>query len=74
MTVRSREHDEVIDVTDRVARAVAESGVHTGLCHVYVSHTTAGVFINENADPDVIADRIAIFRPNIANALESATI
>ncbi|TMD64511.1 MAG: YjbQ family protein [Chloroflexi bacterium] len=59
MTVRSREHDEVIDVTDRVARAVAASGVHTGLCHVYVSHTTAGVFINENADPDVRADVMA---------------
>ncbi len=59
MTVRSRQHDDVIDVTDRVAQAVTESGVKTGLCHVYVPHTTAGVFINENADPDVMADVVA---------------
>jgi len=38
---------------------VSESGVTTGLCHVYVPHTTAGVFINENADPDVKADVVA---------------
>ena len=46
----------MIDVTDRVQQVVSESGVQTGLCHVYVPHTTAGVFINENADPDVMAD------------------
>jgi len=59
LTVRSREHDDVIDVTDQVAQIVAESGVRYGLCHVYVPHTTAGVFINENADPDVKADVVA---------------
>jgi secondary thiamine-phosphate synthase enzyme len=32
------------------------SGVHSGICYVYVPHTTAGVMINENADPDVAAD------------------
>jgi secondary thiamine-phosphate synthase enzyme len=46
----------VIDVTDRVQQVVRESGVQTGLCHVYVPHTTAAVFINENADPDVMTD------------------
>lgn len=56
MTVRSRQRDDVIDVTERVAQVVTESGVKTGLCHIYVPHTTAGVFINENADPDVMAD------------------
>jgi secondary thiamine-phosphate synthase enzyme len=35
---------------------VRESGVQTGLCQVYVPHTTAGVFINENADPDALSD------------------
>ena len=59
LTVRSREHDDVIDVTDQVAQVVSESGVTTGLCHVYLPHTTAGVFINENADPDVKADVVA---------------
>ena len=56
IVVRSRKHDDAIDITDQVQRVVAESGVSTGICHVYVSHTTAGVFINENADPDVLID------------------
>jgi secondary thiamine-phosphate synthase enzyme len=46
----------VIDITDQVREVVSQSGVPNGLCHVYVPHTTAGVFINENADPDVMAD------------------
>ena len=59
MTVRSRQRDDVMDITERIAQVVADSGVKTGLCHVYVPHTTAGVFINENADPDVMADVLA---------------
>jgi secondary thiamine-phosphate synthase enzyme len=56
VVVRSRKHADVIDVTDQIQRVVSDSGVITGVCHVYVSHTTAGVFINENADPDVMID------------------
>lgn len=56
MTVRSRKRADVIDITERVQEVVSESGVQTGLCQVYVPHTTAGVFINENADPDVMGD------------------
>jgi secondary thiamine-phosphate synthase enzyme len=56
IVVRSRKHDDAIDITDQVQRVVSESGVSTGTCHVYVSHTTAGVFINENADAAVTTD------------------
>jgi secondary thiamine-phosphate synthase enzyme len=56
MTVRSRKRADVIDITERVQEVVRDSGVQTGLCQVYVPHTTAGVFINENADPDVMDD------------------
>ena len=42
-----------------VARAVSESGISSGLACVYVPHTTAGVTINENADPDVVHDILA---------------
>ena len=56
MAVRSRKQAEAIDVTEQVQGVVTHSGVRTGLCHVYVPHTTAGVFINENADPDVMDD------------------
>ena len=56
LSVKSRKRADVIDITSRVQEVVTESGVKTGLCHVYVRHTTAGVFINENADPDVMED------------------
>jgi len=43
-------------MTARVAEAVERSGVADGVCHVFVPHTTAGVIINEGADPDVARD------------------
>jgi secondary thiamine-phosphate synthase enzyme len=46
------------DVTDRVKDALRESGCKDGLCVVYCPHTTAGITINENADPDVVRDLI----------------
>ena len=48
-----------IDITGQVAAIVRAGGVREGVCHVYVPHTTAGITINENADPDVIADMLA---------------
>ena len=47
---------ELLDITGEVQKAVADSGVRDGVCHVYVPHTTAGVTINENADPSVRQD------------------
>jgi len=47
---------QMVDVTGEVRRAVSEAGVECGLAIVYVPHTTAGVTINENADPDVPHD------------------
>jgi len=46
----------MVDVTGRVREVVRESGVYDGICIVYVPHTTAGVTINENADPAVATD------------------
>jgi len=54
--VRTHGRDEFIDITRRVADAVREAGVAEGVVTVYVPHTTAGVTINENADPDVVHD------------------
>lgn len=48
-----------VDITAQVAAVVGSGGMAEGLCHVFVPHTTAGVTINENADPDVIADMLA---------------
>ena len=54
--VQTRRHAQLVDITQRVAEAVAKSGISEGTCHVFVPHTTAGVTINEGADPDVAAD------------------
>ncbi len=48
---QKRTHFE--DITAEVQEIVDESGVKNGICFLYVPHTTAGIFINENADPDV---------------------
>ena len=57
--VTTRGRDDFLDITSMVARAVSESGISRGLLSVYVPHTTAGVTINENADPDVVHDILA---------------
>ena len=57
--VRTKRAVDTVDITDRVADAVRKSGIREGICTVAVMHTTAGVFINENADPDVQRDLLA---------------
>lgn len=54
--VSTRRRAQLVDITERVAGAIAASGVKDGVCHVYVPHTTAGVTVNEGADPDVARD------------------
>jgi secondary thiamine-phosphate synthase enzyme len=44
------------DLSDEIQRIVAESGVHTGLCHVFLQHTSASLMLCENADPAVRQD------------------
>lgn len=50
-----------LDITADVARVVAQSGIHTGLAHVFVQHTSCSLAITENADPDVRRDLETIF-------------
>lgn len=56
--VRTRLHDELVDITAQVQQVVSQSGIKTGLCHVFVPHTTAGLTLNENWDPDVRRDML----------------
>ncbi|MDL2286512.1 secondary thiamine-phosphate synthase enzyme YjbQ [Desulfococcaceae bacterium OttesenSCG-928-F15] len=56
--IQSSVRNEMMDITARVQELVTVSGMRSGLCHVFVPHTTAAVTINENADPDVKADMI----------------
>ncbi len=48
----------MVDITDQVRTLLRESKIQSGICYVFVPHTTAAVTINENADPDVIKDII----------------
>jgi secondary thiamine-phosphate synthase enzyme len=54
--VKTRRRAQLVDITEQIAAEVGRSGVADGLCHVFVPHTTAGVTINEGADPDVARD------------------
>lgn len=54
--VNTPDHAVMVDVTDLVARKVQESGVKSGVCVVYIPHTTAGITVNEGADPAVMED------------------
>ena len=60
MPVETRAHTQFVNIDRLVQQAVGEAGVAEGLVHVHVPHTTAGITINENADPDVVADMAAI--------------
>lgn len=54
--VRTREKIQLLDITHQVKQFLKESKVISGLCHLYIPHTTAGIIINENADPSVAND------------------
>ena len=56
LELRTSEHTQMVDITELIRKAVEESGVRSGVCLVFVPHTTAAVTINENADPDVVRD------------------
>ncbi|MGB2626576.1 MAG: secondary thiamine-phosphate synthase enzyme YjbQ [Candidatus Acidiferrum sp.] len=59
--VKTKRRTQLVDITDEVKRIVSGSGVKSGVCFLYVPHTTAGVLINEHADPDVAADAEGTF-------------
>ena len=62
LRVRSREREELVEFTDEVRRVLRESGARDGVCTLYVRHTTAGLTVNENADPDVARDMLHALR------------
>lgn len=60
--VRSHQREELVEFTNEVQRKLTESGLHEGICVLYVQHTTAGLTVNENADPDVPRDMLHALR------------
>ncbi len=62
IAVESKQREELVDITDQVAVALRDSGKDSGLCTLFVKHTTCGITINENADPDVRHDILLFLR------------
>jgi secondary thiamine-phosphate synthase enzyme len=60
LSVKTQSQTELVDITAQVRGALANTGVREGLCLVSVPHTTAGVTINEAADPSVAADILLV--------------
>jgi secondary thiamine-phosphate synthase enzyme len=58
ITIQTNTQTHILDITTQVQNVVGESGIAEGLCCVFIPHTTAGVTINENADPSVKQDMI----------------
>lgn len=56
LRISTEKRNQMVEITDQVAGALSRNGMQSGICVLYVPHTTAGVAINENADPDVVAD------------------
>ena len=58
ITVQTRAQTEFLDITQHIQTVVSEKRIQNGLCQIFVPHTTAGITINENADPSVRHDMI----------------
>jgi len=58
LEISTQTRDQMVDITSQVRSLLHESGVQDGHVIVYVPHTTAGITINENCDPDVVRDMI----------------
>ena len=56
--VTTRHRDQMLEITSQVRQAVERAEIREGAVIIYVPHTTAGVTINENADPDVVHDML----------------
>jgi secondary thiamine-phosphate synthase enzyme len=60
--LRSREREDLVEFTQEVSERLRESGLREGVCVLFVRHTTAGLTVNENADPDVPRDMLLALR------------
>lgn len=58
LSVRTGKKIQFVDISREIKSIVEKHGIKSGLCTIYVPHTTAGVTVNENSDPDVVTDMI----------------
>ncbi len=55
-TVPTHSRTELIDITGQIQQIITENNIRSGICQIFIPHTTAGITINENADPSVVHD------------------
>ena len=67
LSVRTTSRVEMVDITGQIQELVRQSGVEEGVCHLFEAHTTAGLTINENADPSVQADILMVLNRIISD-------
>jgi secondary thiamine-phosphate synthase enzyme len=67
LDVQTQTSSELRDITAQVTQVVMQSGVQEGVCHLFVPHTTAGLTLNENWDPDVRGDLVRALIDMIPN-------
>jgi len=61
LKIDTSKREEFKDITNEIAEIVKNSGIDKGIVNIFVQHTTAGITINENADPDVVRDMLSTF-------------
>lgn len=74
INIKTVSRTEFVNITSDVQKIVSESGVKEGVCYIYVPHTTAGVTVNEGADPSVVKDILSTLNklvPHRANYLHA---
>ncbi|MFC2168500.1 secondary thiamine-phosphate synthase enzyme YjbQ [Acidobacteriota bacterium] len=67
--INTQTKEEFIDLTSKVRTIIGDSGIQTGVCTVFIPHTTAGVTINENADPSVQSDILRTLKTIVPETL-----
>jgi secondary thiamine-phosphate synthase enzyme len=70
LKVKSKQREEMIEITREVEDVLSESGREEGICVLFTQHTTCGLTINENADPDVKHDFLLFLKNTIPQFYE----
>ena len=70
ITVKSKQREEILEITSEVEKLLRESELKEGICVLFTQHTTCGLTINENADPDVKSDMLLFFKNTIPQFYE----
>ncbi len=56
LEIKTTSRSEIIDITDKIQKVISDSKIKSGICIIYIPHTTAGIIVNENYDPSVRID------------------